>query len=239
VSLPPAERGRPSCSDATAGHPSARPDVRPLPRFRRDPGGLLTRRQLNGNQWRKPCSASTSCGGRRRWRSPFRGRRASARPGEAVVAIDATLASRLITKADLTRFAAGRPYWPGGGQLHRVLFASDACSGSPMESRLRLLLVAGGLPWPVTQYEVRTAEGLFVAWLDLAYPEHKLGIEYEGDHHGGRGCSSTTSGGSTCCRPTAGRCSGSERRTSTASRGGSSRSSAAPWPCECAGDLHE
>jgi hypothetical protein len=106
---------------------------------------------------------------------------------EAVVAIDAMLAARLITKADLTRFAAGRPYWPGAGQLRRVLFASDAGSGSPMESRLRLLLVAGGLPWPVTQYEVRTAEGLFVARLDLAYPEHKLGIEYEGDHHRGRG----------------------------------------------------
>jgi hypothetical protein len=26
--------------------------------------------------------------------------------------------------------------------------------------------------------------GLFVARLDMAYPEYKLGIEYEGDHRG-------------------------------------------------------
>jgi very-short-patch-repair endonuclease len=38
----------------------------------------------------------------------------------------------------------------------------------------------------VTQYVVRTPGGLFVARLDLAYPQHKLGIEYEGDHHRGR-----------------------------------------------------
>jgi very-short-patch-repair endonuclease len=25
--------------------------------------------------------------------------------------------------------------------------------------------------------------GILVARLDLAYPEHRLGIEYEGDHH--------------------------------------------------------
>jgi very-short-patch-repair endonuclease len=34
---------------------------------------------------------------------------------------------------------------------------------------------------------VRDASGLFVARLDLAYPKRKLGIEYEGDHHRGRG----------------------------------------------------
>jgi len=39
----------------------------------------------------------------------------------------------------------------------------------------------------VTQYEVRDASGLFVARLDLAYPKRKLGIEYEGGHHRGRG----------------------------------------------------
>jgi very-short-patch-repair endonuclease len=56
-----------------------------------------------------------------------------------------------------------------------------------METRLRLILVAGGLPRPVTQYEVRDRNGLFVARLDLAYPKYRLGIEYEGDHHRGRG----------------------------------------------------
>jgi hypothetical protein len=41
---------------------------------------------------------------------------------------------------------------------------------------LRLILLAGGLPRPVSQYEVRTASGLFVARLDLAYPKRAAGL---------------------------------------------------------------
>ena len=51
-----------------------------------------------------------------------------------------------------------------------------------METRLRLLLVLAGLPCPEVQYEVVTPEK-FVARLDLAYPQVRLGIEYDGDHH--------------------------------------------------------
>jgi very-short-patch-repair endonuclease len=46
-----------------------------------------------------------------------------------------------------------------------------------------MVLIAGGLPRPVCQYEVFDANGEFVARLDLAYPDRKLAIEYEGDHH--------------------------------------------------------
>ena len=38
----------------------------------------------------------------------------------------------------------------------------------------------------MAQYEVRDGVGFFVARLDLAYPERRLGVEYEGDHHRGR-----------------------------------------------------
>ena len=41
----------------------------------------------------------------------------------------------------------------------------------------------GALPKPVTQHVVRTSQGTLVARLDLVYPEHRVGIEYEGDHH--------------------------------------------------------
>jgi hypothetical protein len=106
---------------------------------------------------------------------------------EAVVAVDAMLAARLVTSANLAASAAIRPYWPGLARLRKVLLLCDAGAESPQESRLRLILIAGGLPRPVCQYEVRDAAGLFVARLDLAYPAHRLGIEYEGDHHRGRG----------------------------------------------------
>ena len=49
-----------------------------------------------------------------------------------------------------------------------------------------MILIAGRLPWPVTQYRVHDEAGLFVARLDLAYPNARLGIEYEGDHHRSR-----------------------------------------------------
>jgi very-short-patch-repair endonuclease len=52
-----------------------------------------------------------------------------------------------------------------------------------METRLRLLIVLAGLPTPVPQHVVLDAAGRFVARLDLAYPEDRLGIGYDGDHH--------------------------------------------------------
>jgi very-short-patch-repair endonuclease len=38
----------------------------------------------------------------------------------------------------------------------------------------------------VVQFDVRDAAGRFVARVDLAYPQHRLAIEYDGDHHRGR-----------------------------------------------------
>jgi hypothetical protein len=106
---------------------------------------------------------------------------------EAVVSVDAMLAARLVTPADLAASAAVRPGWPGIAQLRLVLRLCDAGAESPQESRLRMVLIGGGLPRPVCQHEVRDAHGVFVARLDLAYPQWRLGIEYEGDHHRGRG----------------------------------------------------
>jgi very-short-patch-repair endonuclease len=54
---------------------------------------------------------------------------------------------------------------------------------SPMESRLRMLLVLAGLPEPVVNFEVVTAEGRVKYRIDLSFPEHKLGIEFDGRHH--------------------------------------------------------
>jgi hypothetical protein len=70
---------------------------------------------------------------------------------EAVVAIDAMLAARLITRDRLRAFAADRDRWPGLARLRTVLGLADRGAESPMETRLRLLMIAGGLPRPVTQ----------------------------------------------------------------------------------------
>lgn len=52
---------------------------------------------------------------------------------------------------------------------------------SPRESLLRLALVRHGLPEPVVQPAVATADGIRHA--DLGYPDERLLIEYQGDHH--------------------------------------------------------
>ncbi|MFF0338793.1 DUF559 domain-containing protein [Kribbella sp. NPDC004875] len=54
---------------------------------------------------------------------------------------------------------------------------------SPMESRLRLLLVLAGLPEPQIGHVVLDADGGWLARPDLSYPELKIAIEYDGQHH--------------------------------------------------------
>lgn len=53
---------------------------------------------------------------------------------------------------------------------------------SPMETRLRLLLVLAGLPEPVTNVMVTDATG-WIATPDLSYPAQRIAIEYDGDYH--------------------------------------------------------
>lgn len=54
---------------------------------------------------------------------------------------------------------------------------------SPMETRVRLLLVLAGLREPVVNYEICDEYGRAVYRVDLAYPEQRLAIEYDGRHH--------------------------------------------------------
>jgi hypothetical protein len=54
---------------------------------------------------------------------------------------------------------------------------------SPMESRLRLLLVLAGLPEPAIGRIVYSSDGGWLAQPDLSYPNQKIAIEYDGRHH--------------------------------------------------------
>ncbi len=51
---------------------------------------------------------------------------------------------------------------------------------SPMETRLRLLIVLAGLPEPVINVTFRSEQGEWRFRLDLAYPQWKVAIEYDG-----------------------------------------------------------
>src|SRR5215831_8981741 len=84
---------------------------------------------------------------------------------EALVLIDAALAAGLISDF------AGR------------LGALAEPAESPMETRLRWLLLEAGLPRPKVQENLRDSEGRFVGRAGLYYPSARLVIEYDGANH--------------------------------------------------------
>lgn len=71
----------------------------------------------------------------------------------------------------------------GGRRLREALDRARTGASSPPETRLRLLLVDGGLPEPQLDYDVLDAQGRFIACLDGAYPEWRIGLEYDGSGH--------------------------------------------------------
>ncbi|GAA3443420.1 hypothetical protein GCM10018955_28580 [Planomonospora venezuelensis] len=105
---------------------------------------------------------------------------------EAVVIVDALARTRIrrhFTPAALAALAARHPGRRGVRRLPEIVALSDPLAESPMETRLRLLLVRSGLPQPVSQFEICEETGLLLARVDLAYPTAKLAIEYDGDNH--------------------------------------------------------
>jgi hypothetical protein len=102
---------------------------------------------------------------------------------EAVVAVD-RLANRHRFAPDLLlNFSARYRGRRGVAQLPGVLALASPYSGSPMESRLRLLIIDAGLPRPAVQWVVQDPATRTATWLDLAWPELMIGIEYEGEPH--------------------------------------------------------
>jgi hypothetical protein len=101
---------------------------------------------------------------------------------EAVVAVEGLAARGGFAPADLLRRRADSAPARGCRRLDRVVALADPRAESPMESRLRVLLVTAGLPTPVVQYELFSGPRL-VARFDLAYPAARLALEYDGGGH--------------------------------------------------------
>jgi very-short-patch-repair endonuclease len=90
----------------------------------------------------------------------------------------------LVTQDELLAYAAEHPGWRGVSQVLSVVELSEPLTESPMETRLRLLLVVdGGLPRPIAQYEVRDEDGILVARFDFGYPVPRVGVEFDGRVH--------------------------------------------------------
>lgn len=72
--------------------------------------------------------------------------------------------------------------FPGSARIRAALPLARLGVESPKETQTRLAIRAAELPEPVVQYEVRVG-GILIARNDLAYPELRIAIEYEGDGH--------------------------------------------------------
>ncbi len=102
---------------------------------------------------------------------------------ERVVGVDALARRHRFSPDLLLNFATRYSGVRGVDRLPEVLALADRGAGSPMETRLRLVLVLAGLPRPRSQWVVQDERARRAVWLDLAYPEHRVGIEYDGEEH--------------------------------------------------------
>jgi hypothetical protein len=103
------------------------------------------------------------------------------------VATDDALRRRLITPADLARLRIERRRTAGAATLDQVLDqrVGRGPGDSEWEDRVYGWIVDAGLPAPVRQHQVVLPCG--VAILDMAYPERRIGIEFDGwQWHAGR-----------------------------------------------------
>lgn len=104
--------------------------------------------------------------------------------GDAVVR-EPRLATHLPPLTTMTRLeaavAAGRR--AGSRQLRQALPRIRTHAESRTETWTRLTLVDGRLPEPELAWTVRDAGGRKLACVDMAYPQWRIVIEYEGEHH--------------------------------------------------------
>jgi hypothetical protein len=87
-----------------------------------------------------------------------------------------------LTEAALVEEILGRRGQWRSRRAERLLALVDGRAMSPPESQVRAMCHLGGLPHPIPQYEV-VERGVPLGRVDLAWPEARLIVEYEGAYH--------------------------------------------------------
>ena len=101
---------------------------------------------------------------------------------DLVVLGDSLVKACRVGRAELVDATAA---WTGPGARRARRAARLVRDGvdSPMETRLRLLLVLAGLPEPTVNLILRSADGEWRMRFDLCYEHLRLIVEYDGRHH--------------------------------------------------------
>jgi hypothetical protein len=104
-------------------------------------------------------------------------------PASSLLAVTDQLLRRRVPVAELELLLDTARGARGVRTARRVLPVADARSGSPMESVLRWLLHEAGLPRPALQHVVLDVTGERVGAVDLAWPERRVMVEFDGEVH--------------------------------------------------------
>lgn len=108
-------------------------------------------------------------------------------PYDVVPLLDALVAATDVRRDQVEAVASAHP---GARWMSRLAPALDLVDGgaeSIRESQLRIVLAEAGFPRPRTRFVIETSTGRFVARVDLAWPEFRIVIEYDGAYHDERG----------------------------------------------------
>lgn len=101
---------------------------------------------------------------------------------DALIAVDMALHLGLTDANQLRRHADTAEGGAGTKRLRSIALLAAAAE-SPMETRLRWLLIEAGLPCPEVQTNLRDREQRFVGRADLYYATARLILEYDGANH--------------------------------------------------------
>ena len=101
---------------------------------------------------------------------------------DALAVLDAFMREAGVTRADLDRIVARFAGRRGVTQLRELVALATPKSESSGESWTRLEIEDAGLPTPTPQFSI-VVNGREKYRLDLAYPEWKIAIEYDGRAH--------------------------------------------------------
>jgi len=100
-------------------------------------------------------------------------------PEQAIPIVDALMNATRVGVDDVLTVADAHPGVRGSARLRSLLGLVDGGAESPQETRVRLILMRGGLPRPQTQIEFRELR----VRVDMGWREWKVAVEYDGVQH--------------------------------------------------------
>lgn len=100
---------------------------------------------------------------------------------DLVVVGDAMVRLKLFSVTQLQKFCAGKRWHSRRARRGAQYVRAEV--DSPMESRLRMLLVLAGLPEPKVNHKIVDNQGRVLRRFDLSYPSVRTIVDYDGRQH--------------------------------------------------------